>query len=130
MFFFQVFIIISFLSFCNAQCTWNSLGWSCPMSVDSPPSVCESFESFRASISLSRTYYAIRIYGSRNPTGVYCYEYADQVCKGLRYGPYSSYWCNGMAWSIGQCGTAVELSTSPEICSCASQYAVSPCGSL
>jgi len=122
---------LSFLSFANSQtCSWNSLRWSCPLVTGAntnPASTCDSWNTFLASINPSLTYSAIRLYGSNDPTGVYCYgAEADQLCKALATSQDISITCNARSWVTSNCGGR-SITTTGQVCGCLDGYTVRPC---
>ena len=92
---------------------------------------CASWNAFRVMTQAINNFSTVVIYGSNHPQGVTCNgAAANQICQALGDGqPVNGVMCNGRSWSVGQCGSGIELNAQGGgVCSCANPgYTVRPC---
>jgi hypothetical protein len=98
-----------------------------------PTTQCTDFETFRASISASKTYSTITIKSNLDTTGSSCTGAdANTICQALRTGTATTAPCGGKTWRVGTCGssgstTGWEVTNSSGICTCDTGWCVRPC---
>jgi hypothetical protein len=70
----------------------------------------------------------VAIYGSNHPQGVTCVgAAANTICQALGDGQAANVMCNGRTWTVGICGSGIELAANA-ICQCSTPgYSVRPC---
>lgn len=91
---------------------------------------CPAWNTFRMQLQAFNSYQYIRIWGSNDPTGIECMgDQASMLCNALANGQaINNINCNGRSWSVGNCGSGVELSGQASVCQCTSPaYVVRPC---
>jgi len=122
---------------CTAAVTYvGSFTSGLPTGSSVPTTECLAWETFRSSISASRTYSKITIKSNLDLTGSSCTgSDANVICQALRSGTSTSAPCGGKAWQVGTCGsmgssppiTGWEVTNTGGVCGCATGWTVRPC---
>jgi hypothetical protein len=90
---------------------------------------CRAWNTFTS--QLQGTFNFVRLYGSRSQQGVSCTGAgANTLCNALRTQSTVSVSCNGLQWSVRNCGDGYGISADPSeanACSCSTNYTVRPC---
>jgi len=98
-----------------------------------PTNQCTSWKKFTSQL-VNRQYTSMKIYGSRNPTGITITDtnIISSITNSLRTSTSSNfhYFGSGPYYRVGQCGNGIELSigsSSTGLCTCTSEYTIRPC---
>ena len=95
----------------------------------SAPAQCDSWNDFLGNQLTDGTYSSVTMNGTFDPTGVTCTDpaAATQICQALHHGSFTSVFCDGHSWNIGQCG-GTELNIDFGVCFCNSPgRTIRPC---
>ncbi|MBD3260062.1 hypothetical protein GF371_05570, partial [Candidatus Woesearchaeota archaeon] len=92
-------------------------------------SQCNSFKSFKASLSSGKTYTRAIMNGTNDVTGVICTgSNANTICQNIRSNASGSVSCAGNTWNFGACGAGREVNINQTICQCPNPgYVFRPC---
>jgi cysteine-rich repeat protein len=117
--------------FCTNSCVTNGgVHWSGMFTQNQDGQAhCASWNMFRTMTQQIQVFSTVAIYGSNHPMGVTCNGApANTICQALGDGvAVNNIACNGRQWSVGNCGSGVELSAQG-ICQCINPgYTARPC---
>jgi hypothetical protein len=91
---------------------------------------CTQWKSFLANLPVEN-YTLLKIYGSNDTVGQTITDptIINNIVKALKnstpYGPVTS---NGVSWTVGTCGTGIELAANTTVCQCQNpSYSARPC---
>jgi hypothetical protein len=85
----------------------------------SAPAQCDSWNDFLSNQLVDGSYGSVTLSGTFDTTGVTCSDpnAATQICQALHHNSFTSVFCDGRFWRVGQCDSA-EISVDGSICSC------------
>src|SRR5690606_8741599 len=88
-----------------------------------------AWNTFRMQIQALNNFGYLKLSGSNDPVGVECMGApANTLCQALGTGVATSTMCNGRTWSVGTCGSGIELSAQGVVCQCTNPgYISRPC---
>jgi hypothetical protein len=93
------------------------------------PAQCDVWNDFLFN-QLVGSFSRVTMSGTFDSTGVTCNDptAATQICQALHAGSFTTVFCNGHSWNVGQCG-GTELSLDQSTCSCSfsAGHDVRPC---
>jgi hypothetical protein len=95
---------------------------------ESAPAQCNSWNDFTDNRLVQGEYSSITMSGTFDPNGITCSDpaVATQLCQAMHNHSFTSAFCDGHVWNVGQCG-GTELSLDFTACSCTFGYTVRPC---
>jgi hypothetical protein len=110
---------------CSVQGTVFSADF---VEFQSAPAQCNSWNDFLNNQLVDGSYSSVTMNGTFDPAGVTCNDptAATQICQALHHGNFTSVFCNGHSWNVGQCG-GTELSVDIGVCFCSFGRTVRPC---
>jgi len=95
----------------------------------SAPEQCNRWNDFLQN-ELVGTFSSVSISGTFDPVGVTCSDpaAANQICGAMHTGSFTTVFCDGHSWSVGQCGgTEVSVDTGVCFCNGGGARTVRPC---
>ena len=96
----------------------------------SAPTQCNRWNDFLGNQLVDGSYGSVTMSGTFDRTGVTCNDpaAATQICQALHHGNFTSVFCGGHAWNVGQCnGTELSVDTGVCFCSFGAVHTVRPC---
>jgi hypothetical protein len=96
----------------------------------SAPAQCDRWNDFLINQLSDGSYSRVAMSGTFNTTGIACSDpaAATQICQALHSGSFTSVFCDGHSWNIGQCGgTEVSIDTGVCFCNFGTASTVRPC---
>jgi hypothetical protein len=96
----------------------------------SAPAQCDHWNDFLANELFDGSYTRVTMTGTFDPAGVSCSDpaAATQICQAMHHGNFTSVFCDGHSWFVGQCG-GTEVSLDISVCNCnfGTSHTVRPC---
>ena len=96
---------------------------------------CSNWTSYRSTLNAGINYQTVRM-SSRGTSGSLLSNTigractgaaANTLCQALRTGASTSVACNGNTWTVGMCGSGLELNADGLFCNCGSSFSARPC---